>query len=71
MEQSNGDQAEAAIENERAKSSFSYREDVAPGLTIEMDLKSILASTSSKYQKLDVVDTYFGKVRNFNHCYVF
>lgn len=60
------------IENERAKASMVYREDVAPGLTIEMDLRGILVTTASEYQKVDVIDTYFGKVcehsLDMEHC---
>lgn len=54
----------AALEAERAKMSFCFREAIAPGLRIEMDLKRIMVSTQSKYQKVDVIDTYFGKVWN-------
>jgi spermidine synthase len=63
MSSDNGSQDadRSAIEIERAKSGFLYKEDVAPGLTMEMELKRILISTSSPYQKVDVVETYFGK----------
>jgi hypothetical protein len=52
----------AAIEAERAKSLFCFREDIAPGLRSEMDLKQIFVSTQSEFQKIEVIDTYFGKV---------
>ena len=55
--------ATAAIEAERAKSTISFREQLAPGLTIEMDLKNVHVMTHSEYQKVDVLETYFGKVR--------
>ena len=51
------------IEEQRAKMSFLFREDVAPGLRIEMDLNTILFNGQSEFQKIDVVETYFGKVR--------
>ena len=53
----------SAIEAERSKMGYVYREDAAPGLVTEMILHRILECTSSEYQKIDVVDTYFGKVR--------
>jgi len=52
-----------AIEAERAKANISFREELAPGLIIDMDLKKIHVMTHSKYQKVDVLETYFGKVR--------
>lgn len=52
----------AAIMAERAKSLFCFREDIAPGLRSEMDLKQIFVSTQSEFQKIEVIDTYFGKV---------
>jgi hypothetical protein len=69
MSSDNGSQDadRSAIEIERAKSGFLYKEDVAPGLTMEMELKRILISTSSPYQKVDVVETYFGKVRSLSN----
>lgn len=50
------------IEAQRSKAMMLYREDVAPCLSVEMELKRVLASTESQYQKIDVIDTYFGKV---------
>lgn len=52
----------AAIQAQRDKGALMFREDVAPGLSIEMELKNILTSTESQYQKVDVIETYFGKV---------
>ena len=51
-----------AIEAQRAKMSFLFREDVAPGLRLEMDLNTIFFAGESDFQKIDVVETYFGKV---------
>jgi spermidine synthase len=56
----------AAIEAERAKSLFCFREDIAPGLRLEMELKKIFVSTQSEFQQVEVVETYFGKVRREN-----
>lgn len=50
------------IEAQRAKAMMVYRENVAAGLAVEVELKRILASTESEYQKIDVLETYFGKV---------
>ena len=46
-----------AIEAQRAKMSFLFREDVAPGLRLEMDLNRIFFAGQSEYQKIDVVET--------------
>lgn len=67
----NGDAAGGAggdvtIEDQRAKCSFLFREDVAPGLRLEMDLKKIFTSTESEFQEVQVVETFFGKV-----CYLY
>lgn len=53
---------QAAIEAQRAKAHISFREELAPGLMIDADLKDIHIMTHSKYQKVDVFETYFGKV---------
>lgn len=50
------------IEAQRDKRSFIFREDVAPGLRLEMELNKIFATTESQFQQIDVLDTYFGKV---------
>ena len=57
----------AGIEAQRAKAMMVYRETVAEGLSVEMDLKRVLASTESDFQKIDVIDTYFGKVRRTSY----
>ena len=51
----------ALIEKERAKSAFRYTESIAPGLDLDMALHSILRSSLSEYQEVQVVDTYFGR----------
>ena len=53
---------QATIASERAKSCISFREELAPGLTIEMELKAIHVMTQSKFQKIEVLETCFGKV---------
>lgn len=50
-----------SIEDQRAKCNMVYRESIAPGLTLEMDLKGILASKESQFQKVEILSTYFGK----------
>ncbi len=56
--------ARNAIHAERAKSSLTFKEVVAPGLTVEVELRRILAGpVQSKYQKVEILETYFGKVR--------
>jgi hypothetical protein len=59
----NGASHAAAIDAERAKSTLSFKELLAPGLSVEVELKAILASIQSPFQKVEVLDTYFGKVR--------
>ena len=51
-----------SIEDQREKASFTYSEDVAPGLSVSMTLNRIFISTFSEFQKIDVIDTYFGKM---------
>jgi thermospermine synthase len=50
-----------AIAAERAKAGFQFREEMAPGLIVEMELKKILYSSQSEFQQIDVIETYFGK----------
>eukprot|EP00980_Cylindrotheca_fusiformis_P016250 scaffold4829_cov129-Cylindrotheca_fusiformis.AAC.10 len=52
---------ENTIEDQRAKTSFNFREDIAPGLVLEMPLKGILHSSKSQFQQIDVIESYFGK----------
>jgi thermospermine synthase len=54
-------QDESILAAQRAKSAFIFREDVAPGLTMEMPLNRILHSGQSEFQQIDVIETYFGK----------
>lgn len=49
------------IDKERSKSAFKYVEDVAPGLRLEMELKTIYHTAVSEFQEVQVIDTYFGK----------
>ena len=42
-----------AIEAQRAKMSFLFREDVAPGLRLEMDLNKIFFTGESEFQQVD------------------
>jgi len=49
------------IEDQRAKTAFLFREDVKPGLRLEMELRKIFISSESEFQKIDVIETYFGK----------
>lgn len=49
------------IESQRAKASFRYVEDIAPGLKLDMDLHSILHTSTSPVQSVQVIDSYFGR----------
>ena len=51
----------SAIDIERSKASFVFKEALHPGVEMEMDLKRIMISTHSKFQKVGVIDTPFGK----------
>ena len=51
----------SGIEAQRAKTAFIFREEIAPGLLLEMPLKRIFVSTQSEFQEVDVIETYFGK----------
>ena len=62
MTDTNGSNHDSGIEAQRAKMSFLFREDVAPGLRLEMDLNRIFTSSESEFQQIDIVETYFGKV---------
>jgi len=52
----------STIEDQRAKAGFKYSEDIAPGLEVHMDLRKIHIRTLSEFQKIDVIETYFGKM---------
>jgi len=52
----------SAIENERAKSSFQFEEDLTEGgMKVTVPLKSIMYAGQSEYQKVDIIETWFGK----------
>jgi len=53
---------EGNIEAERAKSTFIHSETVRPGVLISSELKSIIVSTNSEFQKIEIVENSFGKV---------
>ena len=56
-----------AIEAERAKSSLTFKEIIAPGLMVEVELRRILAGPiQSDFQKVEILETYFGKVCNLS-----
>jgi spermidine synthase len=44
------------------RATLTYTEAICPGLKLEMDLKKILASEESDFQKVEVLETTFGKV---------
>ena len=44
------------------RANLQYKEAVKPGLNLEMELKQILASEESEFQKVEVLETHFGKV---------
>jgi Spermidine synthase tetramerisation domain len=56
-------ESKVTIDAQRAKMAFLFREDIAPGLRLEMDLNRIFFTSESDFQQIDVVETYFGKVR--------
>lgn len=41
-----------------------FGEWLMPGLKMEMKLRNVLASRASEYQKVEILDTFFGKVSN-------
>mmetsp|Transcript_50802 Transcript_50802/g.122495 ORF Transcript_50802/g.122495 Transcript_50802/m.122495 type:complete len:367 (-) Transcript_50802:50-1150(-) len=51
----------AGIEAQRAKAGLFFREDVAPGLVLEMTLKHIYHTSRSQFQEISVVETFFGR----------
>lgn len=55
------EQDQSVLESQRAKCGFVFREDIAPGLTLEMQLNKIMDSGRSEFQQVDVIETYFGK----------
>ena len=67
----NGKKNHAVIDEQRAKMAFLFREDVAPGLRLEMDLNRILFTSESDFQQIDIVETYFGKVSELLWFFMF
>lgn len=61
MDSNNENSKNEGIEAQWAKRALIYREEVAPGLRVEMDLKHIFTSRQSKFQQVDVIETYYGK----------
>jgi thermospermine synthase len=55
------DTKDNATEHQRSKGVFKYVEDFAPGLKLEMDLHSIHHTSISKFQEVQVIDSYFGR----------
>jgi spermidine synthase len=49
------------IEDQRAKANFTFVECLFPGVSIDMELKRIFTSCTSEFQKIDIVQTSFGK----------
>lgn len=61
MADNNNNNKQVTIETQRAKSGMWFMEDVAPGLKIQSELRSIIAMTQSEYQDIQVIESYFGK----------
>jgi Spermine/spermidine synthase domain/Spermidine synthase tetramerisation domain len=51
----------AGIEVQRAKAGLYFREDMAPGLVLEMTLQHIYHTSESEFQDISVIETYFGR----------
>ena len=51
----------AGIEAQRAKAGLFFREDIAPGLVLEMVLKHIYHTSQSQFQDISVIETFFGR----------
>ena len=58
---SSSDAVSSAIEAQRAKAGLFFREDMAPGLVLEMTLNHIYHTSRSQFQDISVIETYFGK----------
>jgi thermospermine synthase len=55
-------QSVVALKSARnGKAPLQYTEGVAPGLSLTMDLNSILFTSISEFQEVQIIDTYFGK----------
>jgi hypothetical protein len=61
----------AAIAAERSKGTMVFREALSPGLVFEMELKAMMASEQTPFQKVDVIETYFGKVGKVQSVFFF
>ena len=48
-----------------SRAALTFTEAISPGVKFEMDLKRILASEESEFQKVDIIETVFGKVCMF------
>ncbi len=51
----------ATIEDQREKARFQFEEAIYPDVVVSIDLKNILASDLSEFQKIEVIETSFGK----------
>mmetsp|Transcript_16739 Transcript_16739/g.31710 ORF Transcript_16739/g.31710 Transcript_16739/m.31710 type:complete len:401 (+) Transcript_16739:361-1563(+) len=51
----------AAIEDQRSKAGFRFVEAVFPGVDISVELKEIMVSSESEFQKVQAIRTAFGK----------
>ena len=49
------------IEDQRSKATFRFEEAIFPGVDITMDLKGILSSSESAFQKVEVIKTVMGR----------
>ena len=54
--------APATIEDQRSKATFKFIEAILPGVEISMDLKAIMSSEQSEFQKIEVIRSVFGKM---------
>lgn len=52
----------SAIEDQRSKASFRFVEAVFPGVDISVELKEIMTSSESEFQKVQAIRTAFGKM---------
>eukprot|EP00571_Detonula_confervacea_P017602 CAMPEP_0172312096 /NCGR_PEP_ID=MMETSP1058-20130122/16640_1 /TAXON_ID=83371 /ORGANISM="Detonula confervacea, Strain CCMP 353" /LENGTH=377 /DNA_ID=CAMNT_0013025453 /DNA_START=158 /DNA_END=1291 /DNA_ORIENTATION=- len=57
---SSSDNNNELILKERAKSTFRYTEDIAPGLKLDMSMHAIHHASLSEFQEVQVIDSYFG-----------
>ena len=57
----NNKEKASAIEEQRSKAAFVFKEAIYPGVDIEMELHQIMMTTHSPFQKVSVIETSFGK----------